>query len=213
MKLMTRTVACVLCLPTLSAVAVEGRAQERREIASLCLRDETPAVSFAVSGSKKIASVCKGANNRYLIYRFGKPGAIELEYPDRTTRNSWAQFELLVSQPGESYDPNRALESVLTFDNHGFRYRIFENLDDARGTHELVMVVDGRYIESRLQADTSRAMGSIASLKNELAWQYAEDDVVRVPTYDPQAGAARAADRAAEAADRAAAEAERHSQP
>ena len=225
MKWMTRKVACcsvVLVLaaaPTIGSAQASGDAKSTGpETSSLCLRNETPAVSFSISGSRKIASVCKGADNDYLVYRFGRPGHIELQYPERPTLNSWAQFELRVSQPTETYDPGRALESVLTFENQGFRYRIFERLDVARDTQDIVMMVEGPDVGSRLKGDPAHVIGSIASLKSELSWQYAEDDAVKAPRQGWQAGystqaAAEAADEAAAAADQAAAEVERYSHP
>ena len=88
---------------------------------SLCGEGEQAAFACAIKSSEKRLSIC--LRDRAVLYRFGKPGHIELEYPgDRET----AKFVR-----AESPYPD-GLETVLRFERGGVRYL----LDHEDGTGE-----------------------------------------------------------------------------
>ena len=59
---------------------------------NLCLQTEETIFAFETK-SKKILSVCKGANESYLTYKFGTLKNIELQTPDKLDKSSWQKFE------------------------------------------------------------------------------------------------------------------------
>jgi hypothetical protein len=63
----------------------------------------------------KILSVCAGPGRNALQYRFGKPGAIELEYPPKPSASAFTLGEVTYV---------RAMGYVLRFTNAGVRYEV-----------------------------------------------------------------------------------------
>jgi hypothetical protein len=62
-------------------------------LAQLCTADET--VVFSCHIGHKTLSLCRPSGVRgQLAYRFGKPGQVELDYPDQAARRAPAPFEL-----------------------------------------------------------------------------------------------------------------------
>lgn len=52
---------------------------------------ETTLFAFVTRGGKT-ASLCEGPRGAYLVYRFGKAGKIELQYPAVLNAGSWQKF-------------------------------------------------------------------------------------------------------------------------
>lgn len=59
---------------------------------NLCKADEELLFGFPITGSKKRLAVCiGGANQEYIIYRFGTKDKVEFEFPEDQT-DSWNKF-------------------------------------------------------------------------------------------------------------------------
>ena len=90
---------------------------------SLCRVEEQAFFSCAVTGSAKFISLCGSksldARRGYLQYRFGKPGAVELQFP-RARANTQRVFRYA------HYLRARVDRTEVTFDNEGYRYVIFD---------------------------------------------------------------------------------------
>jgi len=93
---------------------------------------EKVVISFAIEDSDKVLTVATANDGSYIVYRFGKENAIELEYPanfddsDTDDSNSWDKFthKYHVRDVG---DNGLALEmSYLEFRNYGYTYRVYD---------------------------------------------------------------------------------------
>jgi hypothetical protein len=95
-------------------------------VTSLCRAEEQVFFSCRVTGSSKLTSLCGAksldARRGYLQYRFGKPGAIELQFP-RDRANTQRVFRYA------HYFRAHVDRNELTFDNNGYRYVVFDYYD------------------------------------------------------------------------------------
>jgi hypothetical protein len=89
----------------------------------------------------KALGIAMGAHNRYLVYRYGKKGNVELEYPTRRDKSSFGAFTYSHYFRGGGA-ANAGLEiDGLHFENHHVMYEVFceyDATDDA--THVGVRV-------------------------------------------------------------------------
>lgn len=76
--------------------------------------------SFKTEAGKTL-SLLTDEQESYIIYRFGKPDKIELQFPSTVDNNSWQQFEY------ESYTTDNTSLKHIMFTNVDTRYIIYEN--------------------------------------------------------------------------------------
>jgi hypothetical protein len=90
---------------------------------TLCRAEEQNFFTCIVTGSAKVISLCGSksldARRGYLQYRFGKPGAVELQYP-RDRANTQRVFRYA------HYIRAQVDRAEITFDNEGYSYVIFD---------------------------------------------------------------------------------------
>ena len=90
---------------------------------SLCRAEEQLFFTCQVTGSSKLISLCGSksldARRGYLQYRFGKPGAVELQFP-RDRANTQRVFRYA------HYFRAQVDRTEVTFDNEGYRYVVFD---------------------------------------------------------------------------------------
>ena len=104
-------------------------AENERAANSLCNANEDVIFNCEVAGRRKTVSLCSSKQldrqRGYLQYRFGRPGAIELEYP-RERQNTQAAFKY------SRY--TRPLVTLLTvrFETSGYTYELHDD-DDSEG--------------------------------------------------------------------------------
>lgn len=93
---------------------------------SLCKPEESAIMEFQTRGKKQLG-LCSGGSgtNEYLVYRFGTPARIELEYPgDHDSSFSKFSFRSYLRGGGAG---NEGLDAnYIAFQNGGSQYEIFE---------------------------------------------------------------------------------------
>ena len=93
---------------------------------SLCRSEEQVIFNCPIAGAGKLISLCasKSLDNRrgYLQYRYGKPEAIELQFPQERA-NTQLAFRYA------HYFRAQVDRSEISFDNRDFRYVIFNYLE------------------------------------------------------------------------------------
>lgn len=95
----------------------------------LCGKDEDILISFKLADSDKIATICiSKLNADYIIYRYGKPSNIEMEYPDKTD-SSWDKFTYSYYLRGGGIDNEGMDLNYLYFENSGYKYEIYQEYD------------------------------------------------------------------------------------
>lgn len=89
-----------------------------------CNQAEKTVFNCRVDNSSKVVSLCRSQNlqgdGAYLQYRFGKPGKIELEYPQQR-ENSLAGFRF------SHYLRHQVDYAEVKFTNGPYEYAVFDN--------------------------------------------------------------------------------------
>ena len=90
---------------------------------ALCKSGETTLFAFNTK-SGKTASLCRGPKGNYLVYRFGTPGKIELQYPAVLNASSWRKFTYWSYTRGGGPENEGHETSQLKFENAGVEYTL-----------------------------------------------------------------------------------------
>lgn len=110
-------------LSVAGSLASGAEAKRNNPSTSLCRAAEQTIFSCSVTGSPKFFSLCGSrsldARRGYLQYRFGKPGAVELQFP-RDRANAQRVFRYA------HYFRAQVDRTEVTFDNEGYRYVVFD---------------------------------------------------------------------------------------
>lgn len=88
-----------------------------------CLKHEERVFSCQIQKSNKVLSLCavpaKAKNPGYLQYRFGRPGHVELQYPQAKS-TSYSKFNW------QSIGYSGGWDTRIQFSNAGYRYQIYD---------------------------------------------------------------------------------------
>lgn len=105
-------------LVVIALVAINSQAA----VPSHCAAEEMPLFSCQIEKSAKVVSVCASrplSETSSLAYRFGKPGHIELEYPE-TSENSLSKFRFA------HYFRYQTDRITLSFNIGNYQYTVFD---------------------------------------------------------------------------------------
>ncbi len=86
----------------------------------LATPDQTVIFSFKTKNGK-VMSLLTDDEENYLVYRFGKPDKIELQYPETVTSDSWQKFYF------EGYKSSAVNLMHIIFTNTNYQYIIYYN--------------------------------------------------------------------------------------
>lgn len=76
--------------------------------------------------NKKHVSICIDKKRKYMVYRFGKNGNIEFEFPNKLDKSSFEKFEYSQwFRPGGIENAGMDI-NFLSFVNQGYRYVIYD---------------------------------------------------------------------------------------
>ena len=78
----------------------------------LCESSEQNIYSFETTKGK-LLSLCQASDQQYIVYRYGKRGAIELQYPETLDKTSWEQFTYKYQLRGGVANQGLDLNSVV----------------------------------------------------------------------------------------------------
>lgn len=71
--------------------------------------------------SGKVLSLLTDANENYLIYRFGRPDKVELQYPEIVTVSSWGKFTFQI------YNTDTGNLAHISFVNVDTKFNVYSN--------------------------------------------------------------------------------------
>jgi hypothetical protein len=104
------------------ATVLEAQVASNRQASSLCRDEEQVIFSCAVNPGERIVSLCASSvvdhRRGYLQYRYGKPGAVDMQFP-QARANTQRAFRYA------HYFRAQVDRTEVSFDNHGYRYTIF----------------------------------------------------------------------------------------
>ncbi|BAF71774.1 hypothetical protein [Sulfurovum sp. NBC37-1] len=113
----------------------------------------------------KIITIAVDSHARYLVYRYGKEGKIELEYP-KHHKNAFKRFTFSHYFRGGGAQ-NEGLDlNTLFFTNRGYTYRIFDNYSAADDHREI-----GIRITKKERRSPQYSGGSEASKVHSPVWR------------------------------------------
>lgn len=131
----------------------------------LCKPGEEIVFAFQLKNQKWV-SVCKEKNEQYIVYRFGRPGKIELQYPKILDSTSWQQFSFKAYSRGGG-KANAALSyAFLYFINNGVAYDIYETWNSEDDQERCGVSVDVKGKTSDLNGILKTRKGSLHSLSD-----------------------------------------------
>jgi len=135
---------------------------------TLCRAEEQNFFTCTVTGSAKVISLSGSkpldARRGYLQYRFGKPGAVELQFP-RDRANTQRVFRYA------HYFRAQVDRTEVTFDNEGYRYVIFDYYEGyikpavrESGVRDRRHGATGKETEFRCDGNPTSKLGSLESI-------------------------------------------------
>ena len=128
---------------------------------SLCAEGEAIILSFKLSSKDKYASLCKGAAESYLVYRFGTPAKTELQYPETLDNNSWNKFCFFGYSRGGGIENDAMGDYSISFINQNTKYIISQSwrlIDDDYFIGILIDAPGQRYILRGTQQSQSGSL-------------------------------------------------------
>jgi hypothetical protein len=148
--------AAALLALLFSAVTVHAK--------GLCTTKEEVIISFQVKKSAKMASVCKGDAASYLVYRFGTPQKIELQYPQKLDASSWDKFRFEgYHRGGGKQNAGMDLYS-LSFNIGEYEYEIAQTWHAEEDAYRLGIDVRHAGKNVSIDANVKSQIGSLNSL-------------------------------------------------
>lgn len=153
----------VLFLSFLAFTANVALAQSQ----SLCASSEKIILSFQESKSKKLTSICRGDDSKYLVYRFGSKNNVELQYPHALDESSWKKFEYFGRRrPGGKMNAGFG-DYWLSFKNGSVEYTVFQEWSDEDDTYSIGINVDVKGKAVVLSGSRKTQQGSLVLLESE----------------------------------------------
>jgi hypothetical protein len=135
---------------------------------NLCGENEEVLLSFKLTDSDKIASICISKKEQeYIIFRYGTRDEIELEYP-KTSDTSWEKFSYSYYLRGGGID-NEGLDlNYLDFNNEEYSYQIYEEYssNDDILSIGIKLINQDTGEETELKGDSDSVEGSLISLRD-----------------------------------------------
>jgi hypothetical protein len=153
----------------------EGSEEESKDIINsenlnenLCAGNEEVLFSFPMKDSKKRLAVCVEKDSQeYIVYRYGTMDKLELIFPERKT-DSWSKFVYSYYFRGGGAENEGQDLNYLTFENHGFQYRLYQEYTAVSEDTEVgILVTDlatGK--ETRIIGEAEEAEGNLIILRD-----------------------------------------------
>ena len=132
----------------------------------LCKKEEKVIFNCTIKSSRKIVSVCSSLDldkpDSYMMYRFGKPEKVELEFPDSKI-NSFEKFYYSV------YIRPKVTRQALRFNNRDYEYiiEVDNEAEEEPGTYGATISIDGPK-KFGLTCDTAGLVGIDVNIGNKV---------------------------------------------
>lgn len=101
--------------------------------------------TFLLKNQKRV-TVAMDKDEKYIVYRFGSPAKVELEFPGSMDERSWTQFTFRGYERGGG-KANAALSyGFLSFNNKGIDYEVYDTWDseDDSVTCGITVTINGK---------------------------------------------------------------------
>lgn len=134
---------------------------------NLCLNGEAVVFSFQERKQKKWMSLCKEAESKYLVYRFGTKANTELQYPSKLDGRSWEKFDFSGRRRGGGKANAGFGDYSLSFANGSTEYVVYQEWNDEENIYSIgITVLAGKRTITLSGAKTTQ-QGSLVLLEAE----------------------------------------------
>lgn len=112
-------------------------------------------------------SICKERSDGYLVYRYGRLGAVELQFPAKLDSGSWNKFEFSGSRrPGGKSNAGFGDYSII-FGIGDIGYTVFQEWSDEEDTYSIGVIVSGKGKPITIHGIKETQEGSLVLLEGE----------------------------------------------
>ncbi len=116
------------------------------------------------NNDSKMAVVCAGGNNSYLVYRFGTKDKVELSYPPLLDGSSWKIFSYSGYYRGGGRQNAAMSYGTLTFNNNGAVYEVYEEWSGEDDSHSLGITVSVKGKVTDIKGNTLNKYGALSEM-------------------------------------------------
>jgi hypothetical protein len=118
-------------------------------------------LSFKLIHSNKMVNISMDRDGRYLVYRFGRPDSVELQYPDQLDSTSWKTFTYYdYHRGGGKQNLGMDLDTVR-FTRNDVMYAVYQSYYAEDGTYALGIEVTNHGKVIHLKGDRNTQVGSL----------------------------------------------------
>ena len=114
--------------------------------------------------AKKILSVCRGPKERYLVYRFGTPSRIELQFPEKLDASSWEKFVFEGRQRHGGVENAGFFDYSLGFSNGGAEYALYAQERAGEYKYKTGVTIRARGKRTHIKGLVTSQQGSLSIL-------------------------------------------------
>ena len=111
-------------------------------------------------------SVCRGPTDGYLVYRFGMPGKIELQFPRKLDASSWQQFAFEGRQRHGGKENAGFFDYSLGFSSGRAKYHIYQSEYSEEGIYRIGIKITAAGKSVSIKAVKSSQEGSLSTLED-----------------------------------------------
>lgn len=122
---------------------------------------EEIAFSFPIKHSAKTVVVCRELHDKYIVYRFGSPNKVDLQYPAAPDTNSWKLFKYRGYTRGGGKANLARGEYSLEFVNNGVQYKIHEDWSSEDDSFDISIDIEGKDFSKSLEGDPKYRQGDM----------------------------------------------------
>lgn len=134
---------------------------------SLCKEHESTILGFKLINKEKYVSICEGEKDKYLVYRYGTPEEIELQYPEKLDYSSWSLFDFHGYSRGGGAENDAMGNYFISFKNHGVGYTVSQGWRLTEDDYSLNISIDIGEKRVTLQGDRKTQVGSLVRLEGK----------------------------------------------
>ncbi len=128
--------------------------------------NETVLISFVVENSEKIFTIATAEDDSYIVYRFGKPDNIEIEYPAKT-EDSWDEFTF--NHHSRAVGDAHALLDIqfLDFTIGDLRYIVHDSFSEEfiKSFIGATVINESAGTQTNLEAASQEKLGNLSQLR------------------------------------------------
>lgn len=129
------------------------------------LDNETTIFAFKTKNGKKLV-IAKDTSDQYLIYRFGTPDKIELEYPSHK-KSSWEKFHFSIHSNKKILLNIGNTSRYLYFKRDHYQYVVYQKYFEKRKTVDngIKIINQQKKDTTKINADSRSVIGSLLKLR------------------------------------------------